>query len=101
MPAGEPESLPAVEPAVHGLGRVAGEWSGARLVALPVQYAERAAGGVEVFREERQRLGDTQPGAEEHSEQSPVADAGRRATRADGAERLDVGGARWPAVMRW
>ena len=51
VPAGEPESLPAFEPAVDGVGRVGGKRSGARLVALAVEHAEGAAGGVEVLRE--------------------------------------------------
>src|SRR5262249_39210889 len=79
MPARELEPLPAVEPAVHGLGRVAGEWRGPRLVALAVEHADRAARGIEVLGEERQRFGDSEPGAEEHSQEGAVADAGRRA----------------------
>jgi hypothetical protein len=46
MAAGEPEPLPAVEPAGDGRGGVAGQRGRARLVALAVEHADRAAGGV-------------------------------------------------------
>jgi len=91
VPAGQPEPLSAVEPAVDGLGGVAGQRGCAGSVALSVEDAERAAGEVEVFREERERLRDAEPRAEEHGQQSAVADAGWRAPRAGSAKRLDVG----------
>ena len=83
--------LPTFEPAVYGLGRVLGERGGACLVPLAVEDADRAARGIEVLGEERQRLGDPEPRAEEHRQEGAVADTGRRATRAGGAERLHVG----------
>jgi hypothetical protein len=91
VPTSEPEPLPAVEPPVNSLGRVARERGGARLVSLSVEHAERSAGGVEIFRVQRERFGDAQPAAEEDCQQGAVADAGRRAPRAGGAERLHVG----------
>src|SRR5262245_61150478 len=90
MPAGESDPLPTLEPAVDGVGRVRGQRGGARLVALAVEHAERAAGRVEVLRVERQGFRDAEPGAEEHRQQGAVADTGRRAPRAGGAERLYV-----------
>jgi hypothetical protein len=59
VPAGEPEPLSTVEPAVDGLGRIARQRGRARLVTLPVEEAERAAGGVQVSREERERATTT------------------------------------------
>jgi len=41
MPSGEPESLPAVEPAIHGLGRIARERGGARLLS-PLPWSTRS-----------------------------------------------------------
>src|SRR5262249_15839629 len=79
------------EPAVHRFGRVGGERGRACLVPLAVEHAEGAAGAVEILREERQRLRDPQPRAEEHGQQGAVADAGGRAPRAGGAERFHVG----------
>src|SRR5262249_32924166 len=87
----EAEPLPAVEPAVHGLDRVGGERGCARLVPLAVEHAERTAGGVQVLRVERERLRDAEAAPEQHGQQGAVADAGRRAPRAGGAQRLNVG----------
>src|SRR5262245_53988925 len=68
VPTSQPQALPAVEPAVDSLGRVARQRRGSRLVALPMQHADGTTGGVEVFGIDRERLGDAQPGAEEDGE---------------------------------
>jgi hypothetical protein len=57
----------------------------------PAKAPERAAGGVEVFREQRKCLRDAEAAPEQHGEQRSVANAGRRAARAGGAQRLHVG----------
>src|SRR5262245_37027904 len=56
-----------------------------------MEHAEGAPDPVEVLREERQRLGDTEPRPEENGEQRAVADAGWGAQRTGGTEGFDVG----------
>src|SRR5262249_14347590 len=90
MPTRKPEPLPAVEPAVDCLGGVAGQRRSARLVTLPVEHAERAAGEVEILRVEPERLGDAKPAPEQDRQEGAISDAGRRAPRTGGAKRFDL-----------
>src|SRR5262245_12124005 len=91
VPSGEPKALSTFEPAIDGVGRVAGQRGRACLVTFAVKHTERAACWVEVFGEQCECLRDAQPRTVEDGQQGAVADAGRRAARAGGAEGLHVG----------